>query len=78
MDEAAGTRSVYRSGPEGTPVETLFEGTEAEYRAFAAENQMGPNMLWPNVVIGAGAVVMIFGVAGRRRAPQAQDAPAER
>jgi hypothetical protein len=35
-------------------------------------------MLWPNVVIGAGAVVMIVGVAGRRRAPQTQDAPIKR
>lgn len=78
MDETAGTRSVYRSGPGGTPVETLFEGTEAEYRAFAAEHEVGADMLWPNVVIGAGAVVMIFGVAGRRRAPQTQDAPVKR
>ena len=74
MDETAGTRSVYRSGPGGTSVETLFEGTEAQYREFAAEHHVGADMLWPNVVIGAGAVVMIVGVARRRRAPQTQDA----
>ncbi len=78
MDEAAGTRSVYRSGPGGAEAETLFEGTEAEYREFAAEHQVGPDMLWPNVVIGVGAVVVIFGIVGRRREPQAQDAPVER
>jgi hypothetical protein len=74
IDKKAETRGVYRSGPGGVPVETIFEGTEAEYQAFAAEHQVGADMLWPNVVIGAGVVVIVLGVVGRRRRAKPKDA----
>jgi hypothetical protein len=75
VDKKAETHGVYRSGPGGVPVETIFEGTEAEYQAFAAEHQVGEDMLWPNFVIGAGVVVIVLGVAGVRRAPRPKGAP---